>query len=151
MKKTLFNFCFLLTSCRTETEINTYHLLCYFTEIDSIVKIKERNFEALEKRFFWSIFAYSVCICLLFVGEVFTFSFLEDKSLSLLPLACLVAIVILLIFLIIDWMKWNVISDCMNGRVVLDVKILDLMIMKLELLEKSPENDKQYEMHSLLD
>jgi hypothetical protein len=99
-------------------------------------QLYEGNYSELKKSIVWILVALTIFIVVLVSILIVTFTFLENKSLSLIPLFTLIVITIIITFFIINIMRLRVIDKVINLDYEIDKKYVFLSIYKLLKEEK---------------
>jgi hypothetical protein len=102
----------------------------HFNSIPYLEMLYNFEFEGLRKQVSLNIIASVVLLLIFFVTLVSTFTFLEVKSLSLIPLLSIFVVAFAIICLAVNVIRYRVINKVINGDYKIDKKFLKLFILK---------------------
>jgi len=99
-------------------------------------ELYEGNYNEVKNSVVWVLVSLAVFIVILITVLIITFTYLENKSLSLIPLFTLIVMTIIILFIILNIMRLRVIHKVINGEYEIDKKYVFLSIYKLLKEEK---------------
>jgi len=108
----------------------------HFYSKEYLTELYEGRYYEIKKSVVWILISLSILIVLLLAILIITFTYLENKSLSLIPLFTLIVITIVITFFIINIKRLTVIEKLMNNEYEIDRKYVFLSIFKLLKEEK---------------
>lgn len=104
------------------------------------------DFKELKSQVSFNIIGSILLIVIFLITLISTFTFLESKILSLVPLFSLFIISISIVILVVNIMRYRVAERMIDGMLKLDIKFLKLLILKVMSEEdevKSKKKDKE--------
>lgn len=125
---------------KTKRQEHSKIIVDHFYSRKYLTEIYEGNFLAVRKSLVWMLICLSILIAILLAILIITFTYLENKSLSLIPLFSLIIITILILFLTINIIRLKVINKFINQEYEIDRKFVYLCIYKLSIEEQEDTN-----------
>lgn len=124
----------ILLQTRTEKQENTRMFFDAFDTKDALNDIEAKNFDKMRSESLTKLIVYSFLLVVLLAGVVVTFRFLENSALSLFPVFSLISATIVLILLILEVFRFNILtSDKMQGKEVeLDFQLIAILRLQFE-------------------
>jgi len=116
---------------------STKMIVEHFYNRQYLIYLYEGNFEAIKKSVVKILITLFIIILVLLTMLIITFSYLENKSLSLIPLFTLIIITIIITFFIINLKRLKVISKVIYKEYQIDRKYAFLSLFKLLKEEKA--------------
>ena len=121
-----------LIICKNKLQEQTKMVSEHFYNIEYLTELYEENYEALKKTLVWLLVLLSILIVIFLTVIIITFSYLENKSLSLIPLFSLIILTIIISLFLINVLRLKVIEKVIDGRYKLDRKFIFLVLYKLK-------------------
>ncbi len=105
----------------------------HFSHLDYLKILFSQDYIKLKSQVKFNIIGCILLLIVFLVTLVATFTFLEFKSLSLIPLFSLFVISLSIVLLIINFIRFTVINKLIKGEYKIDHKFLKLLLIKLIL------------------
>jgi hypothetical protein len=121
----------IIYSTNNDSERDTKNVLDHFYHIKYLKIIYNKDFEHLKSQVKFNIFGSVVLLLVFLITLIATFTFLNNKSLSLIPLTSLFIVSVSIVLLIINLIRYSVIKKIIKGEYVIDYNFLKLLIIKL--------------------
>ena len=118
--------------CKNKLQEQTKMIAEHFYNIEYLTKIYEENYEDLKRRLIYVLILLTILIIIFLSCIILTFSYLENKELSLIPLISLIILTIVFSLFLINILRLNVIEKIIDGKYNLDKKFIFLMLYKLK-------------------
>jgi hypothetical protein len=131
--------------CRNDLQKQTKMVAEHFYNVEYLTKIYEENYRELKIKLIWIIILLSILIIIFLSVIIVTFSYLENKSLSLIPLFSLIILTIIFSLFLINFLRLKLIDKIIDGRYKLDKKLIFLMLYKLK---KEELEDMNFEINT---
>jgi len=123
--------------CKNKLQEETKMVAEHFYNVEFLTKLYEENYEELKRKLVWVLILLSILIIIFLTVIIVTFSYLENKTLALIPLISLIILTIILTLFLINILRLKVIEKVIDGRYTLDRKFIFLYLYKL----KKEENE----------
>ena len=125
---------------KTKEQEYTKNIVEHFYSPDYLINLLEGNYQEIKRSIMLIMVILTMVVVILCTVLVITFSYLENKSLSLIPLFTLIILTIVVMFLIINYMRLQVIGGVINNpEYEIDKKYVFLSIYKMK---KEEQEDK---------
>jgi len=152
IKNPIFGYDQINIFCNNE-QLDTQTVIDHFNSIEYMNYLYKEEYTMIKEKIVCilvsQMFAFSFFLILLII----TFRYLENKSLSIIPLISLIILTIILLFLIINFARLKIINKVIEGKYKLDLRFIKLNIHKMQKMLKLEEetNNLSYECGQLID
>jgi len=122
----------LICSIKSERDAHTVIVADHFYSIDYLEELEKKDYASVRN----NLILYIIISAFTFIGFlsllVITFNFLKIKSLSMIPLFCLIALTICFSIFIIQIIRLGVINKLISGHYEISSSLLKLIIYKIK-------------------
>jgi hypothetical protein len=138
IKDPIFDTIHMSILCKNELQEQTKMITEHFYNIEELTDIYRGNYDYIKKTLTWNLVVYFIFIIISFTIIIITFSFLENKALSLIPLISLITCTLLICIFVLNALRLRMINNLIDGEYKIDRKYIFLILyrMKKEQFEK---------------
>jgi len=124
--------------CKNQLQEQTKMICEHFYNIEELMEIYKGDYESLKKNLTLILVVFFSFIIISLTIIIVTFSYLENKALSLIPLITLISCTLLICFFVLNVLRLRIINRLISGELIVDRKYIFLVLyrMKKEQLEK---------------
>lgn len=136
----IFNYDQVQIFQKNDLHINSKIVADHFDDEMYIDLLIKSNYQKVKSKLNTIIIWLIVLLAIFSTILVFTFKFLEQSSLSLIPLLSLFIITFVIVFLIINVIRHKIINKVISGEYELDSDYLMLYLFKLKTSKQFPDD-----------
>jgi hypothetical protein len=124
--------------------MDTLNIAEHFYDIEYLRILYNSQYKFLRDQIRSNIITSVIVFIIFFITLIATFTLLENKALSLIPLFSLFVLSVTLMFMILNIIRYNVITKVIEGEMKIDHHFLKLLILK-----KKHEDDSFIELKKI--
>lgn len=138
----IYNTTHIQIFCKNENQKHSKIVADHFYDLEYLNLILKGDYSEIKKTLIKLVICFFVVFVIFFVVLIFTFKYLEIKSLSLIPIFSLFIVTISLLMLLINIARYIVISKVINKEYIIDEKYIMLYIYQMKYLNESANKDE---------
>lgn len=132
IKDPIFNTIHMNVISKNELHDETKMICEHFYNIEDLTELYKGNYQKIKTTLSWVLVVISILLIIFSTVLIITFSYLENKALSLIPLLSLIIITVFICFFILYLLRLNMITKIINGQHKIDRKYIFLILYKLK-------------------
>jgi hypothetical protein len=138
----IYNTTHIQIFCKNQNQKHSKIVADHFYDLEYLNLILKGDYCQIKKTLIKLILCFFGVFVFFFVLLIFTFKYLETKSLSLIPIFSLFIVTISLLMLLINIARYIEISKVINKEYIIDEKYIMLYIYQMKYLKESANKDE---------